>query len=198
MDDALTTGSRGRSLIVACGKKAEDRPTRWLAAAVLVSVVAACAATPDDPYPMPTGSPTGSQNNPVRLGEGVQGVALFLAPRAGDRIELVGAEPVGDTRGAHVQFFLSRAMLQPDGALVIGEYLEPLAGAVVQSPSESSAPEQTAGIVAEIVPTEPGRYRLTGVRLRYRLNGGDELVSEGIDVILTVCAGDPAPALCEG
>ena len=35
---------------------------------------------------------------------------------------------------------------------------------------------------------------MTGVRLRYRLNGGPEEVREGIDTIVTICAGDPVPA----
>ena len=54
-------------------------------------------------------------------------------------------------------------------------------------------------IVAVITAHEPGRYRLSGVRLTYRLNGGEERVGEGIDTTFTVCADDPVPALesCE-
>ena len=37
---------------------------------------------------------------------------------------------------------------------------------------------------------------IENVRLRYRLNGGPERVGEGIDVVWTVCADDPAPADC--
>jgi hypothetical protein len=37
---------------------------------------------------------------------------------------------------------------------------------------------------------------LTGVRLRYSLNGGPERVGEGIDVVFTICADDPKPADC--
>lgn len=170
---------------------------RWLAAVVLGSALAACAASQSDQYPMPTGSPTVWQNNPVRLGESAQGVVLYLTPRSGDRIELLGAEPVGETRGARVEFYLSRPVPQADGTLLIGEDLEPLAGAEIRNDSETSGPEHSVGIVAEIEPIEPGRYQLTGVRLRYRLNWGDEVVGEGADVIFTVCGGDPAPGSCD-
>lgn len=170
---------------------------RWLVTVLLVSALTACAAAPNDPYPMPSGSPTMWQNNPARLGEAVRGVMLYITPRAGDRIELLSAEPVGETHGAHVEFWLSRPVPQTDGSLVIGEDLEPLPGAVIQNDSDASGPEHTVGIVAEIEPIEPGHHQLTGVRLRYRLNGGDELVGEGTDVIFTVCGADPAPQSCE-
>ena len=97
---------------------------RWLVTVLLVSALTACAAAPNDPYPMPSGSPTMWQNNPARLGEAVRGVMLYITPRAGDRIELLSAEPVGETHGAHVEFWLSRPVPQTDGSLVIGEDLE--------------------------------------------------------------------------
>lgn len=43
---------------------------------------------------------------------------------------------------------------------------------------------------------KPGRYTLTSLRLHYRLNGGGEEVREGINVVLTVCAAEPAPVDC--
>jgi hypothetical protein len=47
--------------------------------------------------------------------------------------------------------------------------------------------------VARVTASKPGRYVLTGMRLRYRLNGGREETKEGIDVVFTVCADDPKP-----
>ena len=80
------------------------------------------------------------------------------------------------------------------GERVIGEALEPLAGAVVEaSATASPGPENTVGIVAEMTPTTPGTYQLTSVRLRFRVNGGGEQSREGISVFWTVCADDPAP-----
>ena len=46
-----------------------------------------------------------------------------------------------------------------------------------------------------LVADRPGRYELTNVRLRYRVNGGPERVGDGIDVVWTVCADDPKPAV---
>ena len=60
----------------------------------------------------------------------------------------------------------------------------------------SPGPENTVGIVAELTADRPGSYTLTSIRLRYRLNGGPEQVREGIDVVWTVCADEPAPASC--
>jgi hypothetical protein len=50
-------------------------------------------------------------------------------------------------------------------------------------------------IVAEMVADAPGRYQLTGVRLRYKLNGA-ERVGEGIDTIFTLCADSSEPEDC--
>jgi len=41
------------------------------------------------------------------------------------------------------------------------------------------------------------RNELTGIRLRFRVNGGGEQVREGTSVSWKVCAGDPVPANCE-
>lgn len=80
---------------------------------------------------------------------------------------------------------------------MIGEALEPLAGAVIETTATASAgPENTVGIVAEMTPTSAGTYQLTSVRLRFRVNGGGNQVREGISVRWTVCADDPGPK-CE-
>lgn len=170
---------------------------RLVVGLILVAAAASCSGAPSDPYPLPSGTPSFWENNPAEVGTGIQSVVLYLTPRPGDRIELLGAEPVGETNGAEVRFFVSRPVLKPDGTSLIGEQLEPLAGAVVSNESTTAGPENTVGIVAEIDAGEPGRYQLTSVRLRYRLNGGAEQVGEGIDVIFTVCAAIPAPAKCE-
>ena len=60
----------------------------------------------------------------------------------------------------------------------------------------SPGSDNTVGIAAELTPHRPGRFELTNVRLRYRLNGGGEQVGEGIDVVSGVCADDPRPADC--
>jgi hypothetical protein len=69
---------------------------------------------------------------------------------------------------------------------------------VIETPAGASpAPQYGVGIVAEMTPTKAGAYELTGVRLRFRINGGGEQVREGTSVIWTVCADDPAPTNCE-
>jgi hypothetical protein len=87
-------------------------------------------------------------------------------------------------------------VLYPNGDRVIGEVLQELAGATFSNPSATADPDSMVGIVGEITAREPGRYQLTGVRLRYRVNDGAERIGEGIDVIFTVCADNRAPASC--
>jgi hypothetical protein len=162
---------------------------------LLVVLLLACSSSS---YPMPVGPPHARQFNPAAVGTPVQAVVLYLEPRPGDRIELLGAEGIGVAKGAIVRFYLSRPVLKPSGDRVIGEELEQLAGAVIGTAGNASpGPENDVGIVAEMTSSEPGRYELTSVRLRYHLNGGAEQAGDGIDLVFTVCAADPAPASCE-
>ena len=65
------------------------------------------------------------------------------------------------------------------------------------SDARADPPANTVAIVAEITPSEPGRYVLSEIRLNYRINGAPERDGEGIDVVVTVCADDPAPSECD-
>lgn len=151
-----------------------------------------------DPYPMPADPPNSRGYGPASVGMPVYMTVLYLEPRPGDRIELLGAEPIGVEAGAEVEFFLSRPVQTPDGDRTIGEQREPLAGAVIETDAGASAgPDNSVGILAEIVADRPGRYELSSVRLRYRINGGNERISEGIDTVLTACVDEPAPTTCE-
>ena len=76
---------------------------------------------------------------------------------------------------------------------------EDLAGAIATAAPLTSihdAYDNTIGIVAELTAHRPGQYRVTSLRLHYRLNGGDEQVGEGTQVVWLVCAADPAPPDC--
>lgn len=175
---------------------------RPLVGLVLAAVVAGCSASSSAsptvvPYPLPSGPPHTWQTVPIALGTRAPAVVLYLTPRPGDRIELLAAEGIGVAAGADVQFFFSRPILEPNGDHMIGERLEDLAGATFSNTTATQGPDSTIGIVAGITAREPGRYQLTGVRLRFRVNGGAEQIADGIDVVFTVCAADPAPASCE-
>lgn len=167
----------------------------------VVGIVAATLAvfalsSAGDPYPLQTNTGT-AQWNPVPLGAPTQAVVLYLQPRPGDRIELLGAETIGLPPAVRHRLFLSRAVIDADGDRVIGEAREPLEGAVIGAPA-GTAPgaEHTVGIVAEMTPEQAGTYELTGIRLRFRTNGGFEQIREGISTVWTVCAADPVPS-CE-
>ena len=121
---------------------------------------------------------------------------MYLNVHSGDRIDLVGADAVGTLDGAAVRFLLSRPVIEANGDHVIGEDLEDLSGAVITAVTASPGPDNTVGIAAEFTAQRPGRFEVTNVRLRYRLNGGSEQVGEGIDTVWTVCADDPAPTDC--
>jgi hypothetical protein len=176
-------------------------PFSWVVAAVavaLLAVIVVVALTQArDPYPLPEG-PGASQTNPATVGQPAWAVVVFMEPRPGDKIELLGAEPIGLPPDTHPTLYLSRAVQHIDGTWVTGEEREPLAGAVIESPAgASSLPEHGVGILAEMTPTKAGIYQLSGVRLRFRVNGGGERVREGVSVNWTVCADDPAPTNCE-
>ena len=168
-----------------------------LAVAVVVVVVIVALMQVRDPYPLPGGAGS-SQTGPATLGVPTRTVVVFMEPHPGDRIELLGAEAIGLPPDVRPTFYLSRPVIEPDGSLLIGEALEPLAGAVIEVPSGASpGPDNAVGIVAEITSTKAGTYQLTAIRLRFRTNGGVEQVREGTSVVWTVCADDPAPASCE-
>jgi len=168
---------------------------RSLAALTLIGLLAACSS---DPYPLPADPRNSRAYSPASVGGAVYVTVLYLEPRPGDRIELLGAEPIGVEPGADVRFYLSRSVLMEDGDRVIGEQRGPLVGAIVETAAGASAgPDNAVGIVAEIVADRPGRYELVSVRLHYRINGGSERIGEGIDVALTACIDDPAPATCD-
>ena len=166
-------------------------------AIMLVAAMAACSVVATDPYPLPSGPPPAAANVPATVGAETPTVVLFITPRPGDQIELLSAEPIGVAAGADVRFFFSPPVLKLNGDRVVGEDLQELAGATFSNPTTTDSPDSVVGMVAEITAREPGRFTLTAVRLRYRLNGGPERVGEGIDVVFTVCADDPAPKSCE-
>jgi hypothetical protein len=62
--------------------------------------------------------------------------------------------------------------------------------------TRSAGPGNTVGIGVELTARRPGRYEIDALRLRYRLNGGTEQTREGTDVVLVVCADDPASSEC--
>lgn len=162
-----------------------------------LSILVGCGASA---YPLPQEPPNTWAHATVGLGEPAWTVVLYLVVDPGDRIELLSAEPVGVADGAATEFFLSPPVVMPNGDRVVGELREPLAGAVLDvaaGTSPDSVDDTTFAILAEITPTQPGRYVLESVRLRYRVNGGGEQVAEGIDSVLVVCADDPEPAQCE-
>jgi hypothetical protein len=79
-----------------------------------------------------------------------------------------------------------------------GSVLDDLAGADFAAAAPTAGPQNQVGVVAELRASKPGRYDLKAVRLTYRLNGGQERVAEGADVIFTLCAADPLlPPGCE-
>jgi len=166
---------------------------RGLLGLALAVLVAACST---DSYPLPPGPPHAGQRIPVAVGSPVQAVLIFIEVRPGDRIEWLAAAPIGSLDGASVRFLLSRQVIEADGTRVIGRDFEDLDGSVVTAASESPGPENAVGIAAELTANRPGRYKITDVRVRYRINGGRERVGQGIDVPWTVCADDPAPARC--
>ena len=121
---------------------------------------------------------------------------MFIEPRPGPRVVLMSAEAIGQLDGASVGFYSLPAMVDGE-ELVIGEQLDDLEGTIIESdPRVSADLQDTVGIVAEVTASEPGRFVITAVRLRYRISGS-EREGEGTDIVLTVCAADPAPTDCE-
>ena len=175
------------------------RPVWVLVGIVAAAVITVLFAGPGDPYPMPAGHGA-RQSSPIAVGTTVRAVIVDLQVRPGDRVELLGAEPVGLIAGARSALYLSRAVIGADGSrtMRIDEGLEPIAGAVIEvAPGDTGGPDSWVGIIGELTPDQPGTFELTAVRLRFRINGGGEQVREGISTLWTVCADDPAPTDCE-
>jgi hypothetical protein len=165
---------------------------RLLAVPLLV-VLAGCST---DPYPL-LSPPGASTWNPAAIGTPVRNVVLYLQPRPGDRVEIIGAEAVGTLAGTDVRFYFSPPVLRADGSRLIGDKLEPLVGAsVAVDPHASPGPDNDVGIVLELTAKTTGTFSVTAIRLHFRLNGGPEQVKEGISKLFTLCAADPAPKDC--
>jgi hypothetical protein len=164
---------------------------RALLGLAMVLLLSGCST---DTYPLPSGSGS-SGSSPLAVGDSRPVVVLYLNVRPGDRIELLGAEAVGSLDGATVSWLISRPVIHANGDHVIGESFEDLDGALLTGSTASGA-DNTVGVAANLTAERPGRYEITDVRLRYRLNGGAEQTGEGISVRWTVCADSPAPATC--
>jgi len=162
----------------------------------LAVLLTGCSGAADPLHSGPAGA---SESIPALVGQPRTAVVLYVQPRPGDTLEMLGAEPIGDLNGANIRFLLSRPVHHANGDVVIGDAVETLTGARVRSsaaPGASTGPDDQVGIVAEITATKAGRFQLTSVLLRYRVNGGDEQVREHIDTTFVVCAGDALPTTC--
>ncbi len=166
-----------------------------MALLVVAAAVAGCSVLQEDPYPLHEGPSQAWVTAPAKVGEAVQNTVVFMDARPGDSIELLSIEPIGLADGATVKFYFSPPIQQGEDT-VVGEKLEPLAHAVFSNDGTSIDPKHNVGIVAEITADKAGRYQLTKVRLRFRLNGGEEQIREGIDAVFIVCADDPKPTEC--
>ena len=160
------------------------------------AILAGCGI--QDPYPLPADPPGDATFHPVSVGETVTEAVLFIEAREGTRVEIVGADAVGPLEGATVAFFASTLTEDDEGNVVVHEQLDELVGTRIDDHADPDAdpPANTVAVVAEITPSEPGRYVLSGVRLTFSINGAPERDGEGSDVVVTVCADDPAPAEC--
>ena len=167
------------------------------AAVVAMLILAGCGI--QDSYPLPGEPPGDSTFHPVAVGETVTEAVLFIEARELTRVEILSAEPVGPLEGAAVELFASTLAEDEDGSIVVGKERDELVGTRIEDhvDPEAEPPANTVAVIAEITPTEPGRYVLSGVRLTYRINGAPERAGEGIDVVVTVCADEPAPEECD-
>ena len=164
---------------------------------VLVALLAGCGL--QDPYPLPAEPPGDVTFHAIAVGESVSEAVLFIEARTGSRVEIVSAEAVGTLEGATVAFSASTLTEDADGDIVIGDEHADLAGLRIDELADPRAepPANTVAIVADITPLEPGRYVLSTVKLTYRINGAPERHGEGMDVVVTICADDPAPSDCD-
>ena len=173
----------------------------WLRRVALIVAVAATAAVlglrASDFYPFNGPTAGASEHAPAGVGQPIPVVVLAIAVRPGDRIEFVSAEPVGLPADVAVEWFYSPPVLGADGTRTIGVDLRPLAGASASAPASASpGPDNAVGIVARLTASKPGRFVLSAFRLTYRINGGWTQTRQGIDIVVTICADDPAPADC--
>jgi len=137
----------------------------------------------------------GGTSAPVRVGEESGGGVLGVRPYPGDRIEFLGAEAIDLAPGAGVTFQWLPSVRDANGRWGPGK-VEPLAGATVTYDPAQPA-DRPGVIVASLTPHGTGRWTLTSMRLHFRVNGGPEQVREGVDVTVTVCAGEEPPLVCE-
>jgi hypothetical protein len=167
-------------------------------ALAIIGVLAGCSVD-QDPYPLPPPPPGSSVFHPVALGETVTEAVVFIEARRGEHVEILSAAPIGTFDGARVELFAAPLVAGADGDAVVGEERHELEGVVIGELADASAdsPADTVAIVAEVTASVPGRYVLSEISLSYRLNGAPERSGEGIDVVLTVCADDPEPTVCD-
>lgn len=158
------------------------------------TLVAGCAAP--TAYPLDSG-PGATLAIPAWVGTPLTTAVASIFVHPGDHVRLIGADPIGSLHGATVALFLSRPERREDCTWVTGDLLEPLAGADVTSASEPPGAIDLAGaIVARITPLRAGRFELTDLRIRYRLNDGPERQRDTIGTRWYVCAATPAPDTC--
>lgn len=169
--------------------------SRWVVLSLLVLAVAACSA---DPYPLRTAAGA-SQWSAAGLGRSARSVVLYLELRPGDRIELVSATaPAFAAGAADVAFYLSRPRPMSGGGTLLGDAVEPLAGASYGvDAGATQSPALDIAIVAEVTARLPGTYTIDDVQVRFRINGGGVQTKDGISQTFTVCAADPVPVSCE-
>jgi hypothetical protein len=170
------------------------RPASALMAAV---VLAGCGL--QDPYPLPAEPPGDASFQAVAIGETVTEAVLFIEARTGTRVEILSAEAIGPLDGATVELSASTMSEDEQGDIIVGDEHVELAGLKVNDFVDPRAdpPANTVAIVAEVTANEPGRYVLSSLQLTYSINGAPERHGEGMDVVVTVCADDPAPADCD-
>ena len=166
-------------------------------ALVVTAVLAGCGI--QDSYPLPAEPPGAATFYPVAVGEAVTEAVLFIEARPRTNVDIVSAEAIGTLDGATVVLSASTISENEEGDVIIGDERVELAGLRIGDLVDARAdpPANTVAIVAEVTPSEPGRYVLSEIRLNYSINGAPERDGEGIDVVVTVCADDPAPSECD-
>jgi hypothetical protein len=166
-------------------------------AIVAVAVLTACGI--QNAYPLPDEPPGASTFHAVGIGEPVTEAVLFIEALPRTRVEIVSGEAIGQFDGATVTLHAATLTEDAAGDIVVGDERHELDGLRIEDLADSSAdaPENLVAIVAEVTASEPGHYIVTGVRLNFRINGAPERGGDGIDVVMNVCADDPAPTECE-
>jgi hypothetical protein len=170
---------------------------RGSAAVALVVILAGCGI--QDPYPLPDEPPDTAVFHPVSIGQTITEAVLFIEARRGEFLEIVSVEPIGQLDGATVEMFVSELAVDEGGNATLSDERVPAEGVRVERMVDASdeAPANTVAIVADVTATESGRYVITGLNVTFRINGAPERDGEGSDVVVTMCADDPAPTDCE-